>query len=95
MSLTLAVGALFFSAGAANAGTCTAYPSGCSTPAVTIAPSTPKPYTDPVAVASTSSGSLAFTGTDVVGTLVAGVVLIGAGAVVVGASRRRRSADRP
>jgi len=94
MSFGLVAAAMLFSAGTASASSVTCpYGTVCPAPTTPVTPSSPKPYTAPVAVASTAtSGALAFTGTDVVGTSVVAVALIGTGALVVVASRRRRSA---
>lgn len=53
----------------------------------------PTPTANPTTTsASSGTGSLAFTGADIAGTITIGAVLIGGGIVAVGASRRRRHA---
>jgi hypothetical protein len=86
------------SAGASNLVASSCYPS-CSVPdgganGVPVANQTPADNEGSATVtpASTTSGSLAFTGTDVAGTVVLGGALIGGGALMVRVSRRRRQA---
>jgi hypothetical protein len=93
MSLALLTGTLLFSAGYANAATCTPYPAGCTAPANPTDPMSMVTHLpqSPAAVPTTSSSSLPFTGADVAGTVVVGLILIGAGVVLVGTTRRRHA----
>lgn len=91
--LTLGLtGALLFG-GLATASATPSQDNGCYPSCPTTTPSTDPGTVTPQASGTTSTGELAFTGADIAGFVVIGLLLVGGGVLLVGATRHRRSAS--